>query len=354
MTRDPYDRMTWPDEVDDILGGDLVVAVGSPTPRGGVALYSVTPLGMRDRAAGTVTFTTSLGFGRKLERIAADPRIAVTYHTRKHGHTDRQGVVVVQGIASIRADVSDAERAALTARATEHIGQVVSGRFWDWWLSVYYYDRVLVDVAVRRVLWWPDDSLAHDPVVLGAPLPDVPPAPQEPPRDPTTPRVPLAGLRRSTSRPHLLTGYLLADGMPLAVPVEAAGIDERGLVLGGAAAGILPPGGRRAGFLAHDFRPKLIGLSTTTHTGWLEVDGRARWTPHTRHGFVAPPNKTLLLLGNGAAARWGYRQALRAGRGEVIRHARPRNGWVRAPGTEGAATAGQAHPPASKPARPDS
>ena len=54
-------------------------------------------------------------------------------------------------------------------------------------------------------------------------------------------------------------------------------------------------------------------MSTATHTGWLAVNETALWTPHTRHGFVAPPNKTLLLIGNGAAARWGYRQALREG-----------------------------------------
>jgi hypothetical protein len=64
----------WTDEIDEILVGDLVVAVGMPTPMGGVALASVTPIGLRDRDAGTVGFTSSLGFGRKLERIAADPR----------------------------------------------------------------------------------------------------------------------------------------------------------------------------------------------------------------------------------------------------------------------------------------
>jgi hypothetical protein len=63
-------------------------------------------------------------------------------------------------------------------------------------------------------------------------------------------------------------------------------------------------------------------LSTATHTGWLTVAQQAQWTPHTRHAFAAPPNKTLLLLGNGAAARFGYRQALRQGRDKVLQHAR--------------------------------
>ena len=48
-------------------------------------MTAVAPIGMRDRAAGTVTFTTSLGLGRKLERIARNPRVALAYHAREHG-----------------------------------------------------------------------------------------------------------------------------------------------------------------------------------------------------------------------------------------------------------------------------
>jgi hypothetical protein len=71
--------------------------------------------------------------------------------------------------------------------------------------------------------------------------------------------------------------------------------------------GLLLPGGRRAGLLAHSYRPHLIGLTTRYHTGWLEADsdGTATYAPHTAAGFVAPPNKTLLLLGNGLIAKLG-------------------------------------------------
>jgi hypothetical protein len=286
-----------------------------------VVLNSVTPLGLRDRDAGTVSITTSLGFGRKLERIAADPRIAVAYHTRQHGYTTRPGVVVVQGIASVRGDYSQQDLNELAQRAAEHIGQVVTGRFWDWWLRVYYLDRVSVDVRAQRIIWWPTGSLRDEPVVLGEPLPAQTPAAQTPPRDATTPRVSIARVRRSTRKPHRLLGFVHDDGLPFIVPVSVSEVVDSGLVIANEA-GLLPPGGRRAGFLAHDFRPRLIGLSTATHTGWLTVAQQAQWTPHTRHAFAAPPNKTLLLLGNGAAARFGYRQALRQGRDKVLQHAR--------------------------------
>lgn len=312
--------LSWPDEIDEIFTGDLVVAVGSPTPRGGVVLNSVTPIGLRDRTAGTVSFTTSLGFGRKLERIAKDPRIAVAYHTRQHGHGDRPGYVLVQGLASVRTDYSQEERASVREQASMHLGQVVSGRFWDWWLKVYYEDRVGVEVRVRRILWWPSGSLQKNPVVLGEPLPDETSPAQPPPREPRTPRVPMKKVGRAAAMEHRLLGVLQGDGLPLILPVTVTATTKSALTLA-CDSDTLPPGGRRAGFLAHRFRPKLVGLSAATHTGWLEVDGGASWTPHTRRAFTAPANKTLLLLANGAAARWGYRQALKQGRDDIVRHA---------------------------------
>ena len=57
-------------------------------------------------------------------------------------------------------------------------------------------------------------------------------------------------------------------------------------------------------------------LETRQYTGWLEVspDGRSVYAPHTETGYKAPPNKTLLLLLNGALAKRGVRAARRAQR----------------------------------------
>jgi hypothetical protein len=81
---------------------------------------------------------------------------------------------------------------------------------------------------------------------------------------------------------------------PVIVPVQIAGHDRAGLRLV-VTVGLLPPGGRRAGLLAHAYRPQLVGLSTWIFTGWLEVRGHAAvYAPHTSKGFVAPPSKSLL------------------------------------------------------------
>jgi hypothetical protein len=284
-----------------------------PTAGGGVVLATVAPIGLRDIEAGTVSFTTSLGFGRKLERIHADPRIAIAYHTRRHGKSSREGYVLAQGRATIRHPGDDAARETLRARAAEHLGQLATGRFWDWWLRAYYQDRVLVDIAVERLTTWADETCRGEPTVLGAPHPADDAADQRRPRDAAHPRVPVPRVLRSLRRgPHVLLGHLDAEGMPVVAPVLAAE-RERGSILIGTAAP-LPSGRRRAGLLAHDFHPGVVGLRTATHTGWLTVDDvAATWTPHTRHALAIPPSKLVVLLGNGAAARWGLREATKSG-----------------------------------------
>lgn len=310
-------RVAWPDEIDEILAGDLVAVVGMPTPRGGVALASVAPIGLRDRDRGTVSFTTSLGFGRKLERIAQDPRIAIAYHTRRHGHANRPGYVLVQGRAGIR-QIEDWTRTIEQALAFDD--QLVAGRIWNRWLRVYYWDRVEVTIAVERILWWPDGRTAVSPIVLGEPLPMDQPPDQDAPEAPCTPRVRPIGLSVAGGLGQLLLSVLQSDGMPLILPVGRAEVDRRQARLG-VDSPLLPRGLRRAGLLAHDFHAHLVGLWTATHTGWLEVDPEVSWTPHTRHFFYAPPIKPLLLFGNGLAARLGYRDAIRKGRHLILQHA---------------------------------
>src|SRR5688572_16499228 len=94
--------VSWPDDVDDVLAGDLTAALAYVTPAGGVVVTAVSPIGLRDRAAGTVTFTTSLGLGKKLERIRREPRVALAFHAREHGFSDSPHYVLVQGSASAK------------------------------------------------------------------------------------------------------------------------------------------------------------------------------------------------------------------------------------------------------------
>jgi hypothetical protein len=128
------------------------------------------------------------------------------------------------------------------------------------------------------------------------------------PKNGIAPRVDVArAARKLRALPHVLLAYLGVDGFPTVVPVTVGAEDPSGIALDGPLAG----GGRRAGVLAHRYEPKLIGLETRQHTGWLQ-DGV--YAPHTENGFRAPAHKTLLLLANGLMARRGLKQARALGR----------------------------------------
>jgi hypothetical protein len=169
-------------------------------------------------------------------------------------------------------------------------------------------------VHVERLTVWPDLDCAGPAERHGLPEPPTTPDLQLAPANGTGPRVDMQRVaKRLAKTPHLLLGHLGTDGYPVLGPVEIAASDATGLELTGSP-GVVPEGVRRAGLLGHDYRPKLIGLTARQYTGWLEADGnRGLYAPHSETGFVAPPNKTLLLFGNGLQAKLGVRRARKAG-----------------------------------------
>jgi hypothetical protein len=277
---------------------------------------AVAPIGLRDRDRGTVTFTTSLGLGRKLERIRHNPRVALAYHAREHGFASGAAFVLVQGAAEPEAEPDrDLLENVIGPQAERFMGPAKRGKlFWDRWLQEYYADRVPVTVRAERILAWADPETSGEPRVFGAPPPDEPPAPQEEPRKGAAPRLDSqkAG-RRIGALPNQLLAFVGADGFPEVWPIHIGAGEPGGIAL--RAERPLPPGGRRAGLLAHRYNAHLVGLEARGHTGWLTVGDdrrRAHYAPHTGFGFRAPANKTLLLLANGLIAKRGLRKARRA------------------------------------------
>lgn len=304
----------WPDEADEVIRGDMTAAVAYTTPAGGAVVVAVASCGIGQRDRGMAGFTTSLGFGKKLERIIRDPHVALAYHARDHGFSASPRFVLAQGLASVDLTPSRERQEALVPQVQRFLGEVKRGPVWDRLLREYYSERVFVDIAVERVVSWPDLGCSGGPRVAGAGWP-APPGPQQPPRNGTGPRVDVAqAAGRIGMLAHRVLAYRGGDGFPVVVPVQLGGHDAAGLRLV-AAPGVLPPGGRRAGLLAHAYRPRLVGLSTGVFTGWLEVaaDGTAVYAPHTSRGFVAPPRKNLLLISNGLLAKYGLWQARRQG-----------------------------------------
>lgn len=296
----------WDDEVDAVFAGDLTAALGYRTPAGGVVVQAVAPIGMRDRDNGTLGFTSSLGFSKKLDRIARDPRVAMAFHAREHGASRSALYVLAQGTARVIEQPTAQQRQRVRELSTAQLGPPAEGPFWNRWLREYYRARVPVEITVERITTWPDLRCAGQRRVIGEPWPDGEPDSQQPPKNGTGPRVDVTRARRRlTKTAHHLAGFAGADGRPVLVPVTIGATRDGRLEL---TSPLLMPGARRAGLLGHRYRPRLIGLETRQYTGWLDA---TRYAPHTETGYRAPANKTLLLLLNGLLAKRGVRTAAR-------------------------------------------
>jgi hypothetical protein len=304
--------VSWSDEVDEILAGDLAAGLAYLTPAKGVVIVPMAPLGLRDREAGTVTVTTSLGLWKKLDRVRRNPGVALAYHAREHGYSDRPGFVLVQGRASFSPDPDRAWLESITPNWDRFLvpkSRGALGRL----LEVYYWQRVAIDVQVVRVVAYPDGAAREDPVVLGAERPP-PPGPQEQPRGGTEPRVSVDSVAAHVERlPHTLLGWCGSDDLPEVVPVAAAHPAADGLRLD-VPSGSVPLGGRRAGLTSHEFWPRMVGQEQRIYTGWLSADeeGSVRYSPHTKSGYRLPRSKILYNVGCASIAR-GMRGARRAG-----------------------------------------
>ena len=235
----------WPDEIDEIITGDLTAGLAFVTPAGGAVITAVAPVGLRDREAGTVTFTTSLGFGKKLDRIRRDPRVSLAYHAREHGFSSRPEFVLVQGRASIvtKPDPEFIEH-TLGPAAERFMGKQKRGRFWDRWLQEYYQDRVPVTVQIERVAAWPDLTCKGQPQIYGARAAGRPAAagasrPREPGRGSRS-------TRRQRSSRRSLTGCWPGSAETASPTSPRWTSDRRAQGIELATNRRLPPGGRRA------------------------------------------------------------------------------------------------------------
>jgi hypothetical protein len=306
--------VTWPDEIDAVLGGDHVIGLGYVTPAHGVVVTPVTNFALRDRARGRIAVNSSVGAWRKLDRIRRNPRVALAFHTRAHAREERPEYVLVQGRASFPwppdRDSWYDEIGGNWNRVSGVPREV--GPLWERWMSIYHW-RVNVWIDVERVVTWPDLECRGEPAVHGAPLPAEPPTPQSAPKGGVGPRLAGARAARRLARlPNTLLGWVGSDGFPMVVPASVGATGERGIALTSAAG--LPPGGRRAGLAAHRFTRGAIGQRQRIHTGWLDVgDGGAVYAPHTGSGYWMPPSAFVYKIAVGAETRRRLRAARRAG-----------------------------------------
>ena len=199
--------------------------------------------------------------------------VAVAYHAREHGLTDRPGFVLVQGRASFDPEPDRAWLESITPEWDRFLGPRLGG-IRGRMLDVYYWERVAIEIQVERIVSWPETEATGMPAIYGAPRPAGPP-PQKPPKGGTGPRESTEKVVAHIERlPHTLLGWCGADGMPEVAPVTGATASEDGVELE-VPAGTVPEGGRRAGLTSHWFKPRMVGQEQRIHTGWVEA-GEAR------------------------------------------------------------------------------
>lgn len=298
----------WPLELDEIIDGDQVVALGSATPARGTVISPMTNFAVHDRAAGIARVNSSIGANKKLDRVRANPNVALAYHSRAYSDSTHSEFVLVQGTAKVLAPVEDFP-VVIGERWDEKEGPRPRG-WWNWWLQDYH-TRVPIDISVRRVVVWSDLAAAGTPRVYGPALPPTPP-PQKPPTGGIESRVDARRVALRAERlANVLLGWVGDDGFPMIVPAEVTGCAHDGAGLR-VASPLLPVGGRRAGLTAHRFSRHQHGEQQQIHTGWLEVGSdrcTAVYRPHSSFGFRMPPSRTLYQLIIGFAARRGARSA---------------------------------------------
>lgn len=273
----------------------------------------VSNFGLNDRDAGIVTFNSSVGAWKKLDRIRRNPRVAIAFHTRAHARIDRPEYVLVQGRASLQPPVEDYPTSIL-----EHWERIEPwrdlGPVWRRWLRVYAL-RVEVRVEVERVIVWPDLGCEGTHEVEGVPLATDLPSSQSPPAKGVAPRVNQVRVaRRAAKLPNVLLGWIGADGFPFVVPVSVGVADGRGILLE-PPQGIAPPGGRRAGLTAHWFSHGVVGQRQMICTGWMESAGEGSavtYAPHTLAAYRMPNSRFVYRVAVGLFTRLRYREARRS------------------------------------------
>jgi hypothetical protein len=287
------------------------------TPLQGVVLTPLTNTGLCDRKAGTLTpASSSVGMWKKLKRITEEPRVAVAYHTREHGFAKCPEYVLVQGTASLTPFEDRSWVENHLENWERFSGKRNVGPIGERWLSAYHW-RVGIELAVDRVIVWPDLGCRGEPEIYGEALSTQPPKPQRPPRNGTGPRINHRRAAKRASRlPNLLLAWVSGDGFPMVVPVEIAGTEKRGVILELPPGVAVPSGGRRAALTAHSFARYTFGQNQRKHTGWMVPDpGKRRvlYAPHTEAGYWLPESRLLYRIGSGFLTRRGLREARRAG-----------------------------------------
>ena len=152
--------MSWmPEPVQELLRVALVGELTVVRPDGRPVTYPLIPIWVDER----IYMTSSVLFSRKLEHLKRNPRVSVSLSdpVAMGGRTDR---ATVQGEARVLEDDphADWERILPVWRAKEPAIE----EFYKQRVAVpLFFERSLIEITPRRVLYWPDGDTGRPPQV---------------------------------------------------------------------------------------------------------------------------------------------------------------------------------------------
>jgi nitroimidazol reductase NimA-like FMN-containing flavoprotein (pyridoxamine 5'-phosphate oxidase superfamily) len=150
-----------PEPIENLLNAALVSELTVIDPGGSPVTYPLIPL-----YDGThVYMTSSVLFSKKLEHIKNNPRVAMTITDPVATKVDPFSRVTIQGDARVIEDDlhSGWERLLPLWTAKEPvIAKLVKMRF----AMPLFWERSIIEITPRRVLWWPEAKMDQAPQVF--------------------------------------------------------------------------------------------------------------------------------------------------------------------------------------------
>ena len=159
-----------PDEVWSVLACFLVCELATVGRDGTPQAWPTVPLLLRER--GQVLVTTSIGFPVKAANIRRDPRVSLLWSDPTGSGLSAPPAVLLQGHATVDDDVAtwndDLARHWRRVREVQPASRRFTAPplrgFLDW-----YFMRLLIRVAPRRVSWWAGGDTSRAPMVRELP-----------------------------------------------------------------------------------------------------------------------------------------------------------------------------------------
>lgn len=152
---------TLPEPVEELLNAALVSELTVIDPKGRPVTYPLIPLYDGKR----IYMTSSVLFSRKLEHIKSNPRVSVTITDPIATPVERFSRVTIQGDARVVEDDLHSGWERVLPLWTEKepvITKLVKMRF----AMPLFWERSVIEIAPRRVLWWPEGKTDRDPQVF--------------------------------------------------------------------------------------------------------------------------------------------------------------------------------------------